>query len=150
MMTEPKVEYRAEQPYVGVRTLATMQELPTAIPQGHREVFTWLGRHGIAPAGPPFIRYHVIDMERQLDIELGVPVATAVDGDDSVSSGVLPAGQYAALIYTGVDNGIAANWELLKWGAAQGLAWDQWAAPTGDGWGGRYESFLTDPADEPD
>jgi effector-binding domain-containing protein len=150
MTTEPKVEERPAQPYMGVRTLATMQELSTAIPQGHSQVFAWLGQQGIAPSGPPFIRYHVIDMERQLDIELGVPVASTVDGDDHVAAGVLPAGRYAALIYTGVENGIAGNWELLKWGAAQGLVWDQWATPQGDGWGARYESFLTDPADEPD
>src|SRR5690242_394821 len=110
MMTEPKVEDRPAQPYMGVRTLATMDELPTAIPQGLDTVFAWLGQQGVAPAGPPFIRYHVIDMERQLDIELGVPVAPGVDGDERVAAGVLPAGRYASLVYTGVANGIAANW----------------------------------------
>ena len=33
MMTTPNVEEPAEQHYVGIRTQATMQELPTVIPK---------------------------------------------------------------------------------------------------------------------
>ena len=150
MIGEPKLENRSAQPYLGVRTQVGMDDLPTAIPQGLDEVFGWLGRHGVAPAGPPFIRYYVINMPGHLEIELGVPVATAVPGDDRVQAGVLPAGRYASLIYTDVKRGIEANGALLDWGAAQGLVWDTWAAPDGDGFGARFESFLTGPADDPD
>jgi hypothetical protein len=55
----------------------------------------WLAAHGAAPAGAPFLKYNVIDMARQLEIEAGVPVATAVDGDSRVLSGILPAGRAA-------------------------------------------------------
>ena len=150
MITAPKLEDRTEQPYVAIRTQATMQELPTVIPQLHGEVFAWLGRQGVAPAGAPFIRYLVIDMAAKLDIELGVPVATAVPGDGRVSAGVLPAGRYATLVYTGLHDDIAANAALLNWGAEQGLVWDRWVAENGDGFGARLESYLTDPDDEPD
>src|SRR6266446_2577970 len=81
MITEPKLEDRSAQPYVALRTQATMQELDTVIPQRLGEVFAWLGKQGIAPAGAPFIRYLVIDMDALLDSELGVPVATALSGD---------------------------------------------------------------------
>jgi effector-binding domain-containing protein len=150
MLTEPKLEHRDEQHYLGIRTQAPMQELPKVIPQLLGEVFAWLGRKGVAPAGAPFIRYLVINMAAKLDIELGVPVATAVSGDDRVTAGVLPAGRYAALIYTGVDRGIEANAALLDWGAEKGLVWDTWVAENGDGFGARFESFLTDPDEEPD
>ena len=150
MIAEPKIEERAEQPYVAIRAQATMQELGIVIPQGIGELFAWLGKQGIAPAGAPFVRYLVIDMEALLEIEVGVPVASTLSGDGRILAGVLPAGRYAALIYTGIDNGIQANWTLLKWGAEQGLAWDTWAAQNGDGWGARYESFLTNPDEEPD
>lgn len=150
MIAEPKIEERAEQPYVAIRTQATMQALNTVIPQGIGEVFAWLGKQGIRPAGAPFVRYLVIDMEALLEIEVGIPVASTLTGDGRVLAGVLPAGRYAALIYTGIDNGIQANWTLLKWGEEQGLAWDTWAAQNGDGWGARYESFLTNPDEEPD
>jgi len=64
-----------------------MQELNTVIPQRLGEVFAWLGKQGIAPAGAPFIRYLVIDMDALLDSELGVPVATALSGDGCISAG---------------------------------------------------------------
>jgi len=150
MITEPKVEDRTEQHYVAIRTQVTMQELDTAIPQGLGEVFAWLAHQGVAPAGAPFTRYLVIDMEALLDIEVGVPVATALSGDDHISAGVLPAGRYASLVYTGIDNGIKANWALLKWGAEKGLVWDTWKTEKGDAFGARFESFLTNPDEEPD
>jgi effector-binding domain-containing protein len=150
MMTAPKLEDRAEQTYVAIRTQATMDELPTVIPQLLGDVFAWLHQRGIAPAGPPFIRYLVIDMAAQLDIEVGVPVAGAVSDDGRVVSGVLPAGRYASLIYTDVRRGVEANAALLDWGAEHGLVWDTWTTERGDGFGARLESFLTDPDQEPD
>ncbi len=42
MMTEPTLTDREEQPYMGRRTGATMQQLETAIPQGLDAVFAWL------------------------------------------------------------------------------------------------------------
>jgi effector-binding domain-containing protein len=150
VITEPKLEDRSAQPYVAIRTQATMQELDTVIPQRLGEVFAWLGKQGIAPAGAPFIRYLVIDMDALLDSELGVPVAIALSGDGRISAGVLPAGRYAWLVYTRIDRGIEANAALLDWGAEKGLVWDTWAAENGDGFGARLESFLTDPNEEPD
>ncbi len=151
MITEPKLEDRAMQPYAAIRTQVTMQELGTVIDQRLGDVFAWLGSQGVSPAGAPFIRYLVIDMAAKLDIELGVPVATALSGDSRVSAGALPAGRYATLIYSGPYDGlVGANAALLDWGAKKGVVWDTWAAPGGDGFGARLESYLTNPADEPD
>jgi effector-binding domain-containing protein len=150
MITEPKLEDRKEQPYVGIRTLATIPELPTVIPQLHSEVIAWLGKQGLSPSGAPFIRYHVINMESKMDIELGWPVASALSGDGRISGGVLPAGRYATLVYTGIMNGMKANKALLDWGAEKGLVWDIYEAENGDGFGARLECYLTDPKDEPD
>ena len=150
MITEPKLEDRNEQRYVGIRTLAAIPELPTVIPQLLGEVFAWLGKQGIAPAGAPFIRYHVINMESKMDIEMGVPVTGALPGDDRVSAGVLPAGRYATLIYTGVTNGLEGNKALIDWAKANGVVWDRWDDENGDAFRSRYESFLTNPEDEPD
>jgi effector-binding domain-containing protein len=150
MMTVPKLEDRAEQTYAAIRTQATMDELETVIPHLLGDMFAWLREHGIAPAGAPFIRYLVIDMAAQLDIEVGVPVASAVSGDGRVVAGVLPAGRYASLVYTDVRRGIEANAALLDWGTEHGLTWDTWTTERGDGFGARLESFLTDPDQEPD
>lgn len=105
MPAAPEIATRAEQPYVAIRTRVTMAELPGL---GARlgEVFGWLGARGLAPAGAPFFKYNVIDMERELEVEAGMPVAAAVDGDDHVVSGVLPAGRYATLIHVGHPGGV--------------------------------------------
>lgn len=148
--TEPKLEDRNEQHYVGIRTQVPMTKMSKVIPQLIGEVFAWLGAQGVAPAGPPFTRYHVIDMKGHMDIEMGIPVASALPGDGRVSAGVIPAGRYASLIYTGVKNGIKGNKTLLDWGAEKGLVWDTYEDENGDGFGARIEFFLTNPEEEPD
>jgi effector-binding domain-containing protein len=151
-MTAPTLDERTEQHYMGFRTQVPVSQLSKAIPDGLREVFGWLGQQGISPAGAPFIRYHVINMDPQLkmDIELGVPIEKAAQGNDRVKAGVLPAGRYASLVYTGVTNGIAGNKALIEWAEQQGLKWDRWDDPNGDAFRSRYETFITDPDDEPD
>jgi effector-binding domain-containing protein len=148
--TPPKLEDRNEQNYVGIRTQAHVQTLSQAIPQLLGEVFGWLGQHGIQPAGAPFMRYHVINMSADMDFEIGVPVASMVSGDGRVCAGVIPAGRYASLIYTGVENGIAGNKELIDWAENKGIKWDRWDDKNGDAFRSRVEYFLTDPANEPD
>jgi effector-binding domain-containing protein len=150
MSSAPGIETRAEQPYVAVRAQVTMGEI-AAFARRFGEVFGWLDRHGLAPAGPPFFKYNVIDMARELEMEAGVPVAAATDGDDQVVAGVLPAGQYATLTHVGHPSELmAATKALLDWAAEQGLAWDVTTSEDGDRWACRLENYLTDPEQEPD
>ncbi len=75
----------------------------------------------------------VIDMERQLTVDAGVPVAQAVEGDDRVTGGVLPASRYATSPHTGPDDGlIGAVDQLLQWAQAQVLEWDMSHARDGE------------------
>lgn len=150
MITRPTIEERSEQPYAGIRTTAYRQEFDTVIPHVLDEVFVWLEERGIEPAGPPFMRYHVISMDSRMEVELGVPVATAISGNGRVSQGCLPAGRYAALIYTDILNDIEANRALIKWAWQQGIKWDAWDAEHGHAFRSRVEFFLTDPDKEPD
>ncbi|SRR5258706_9703852 len=150
LITEPRLEDRKAQHTMGIRMRVPMQEMQKVIPQLLDEVFSWLGKQGVEPAGPPFIRFHVIDMQGKMDIELGVPIAGALVGDGRISAGILPAGRYATLVYTGVKNGIEANKALIEWAAKNGIMWDRWDDENGDAFGGRYESYLTDPDHEAD
>ena len=150
IMTEPKLEERSKQPYMGVRTQVPIRRLKNVIPKLLAEVFDWLGKQSLDPTGPPFIRYHVIDMQGLMDVEMGVPVASILSGDGRISPGVLPAGRYASLIYTGLKNGIKGNAALLDWAKEQGIRWDRWDDEKGDAFGSRVEFFITDPDDEPD
>jgi effector-binding domain-containing protein len=105
----------------------------------------------VAPAGPPFFRYNVIDMERQLDVEAGVPVEAAIEGDERVLVGLLPSGRYATAMHTGPYDGlIGAVDSLLRWADSRGLDWDKSSGDDGEHWGCRLEIYLTDPSKQPD
>jgi DNA gyrase inhibitor GyrI len=146
----PEIVRLAAQPYAGISswvTMATVGQVADRIP----EIFGWLGARGIAPVGPPFFRYHVVDMERQLHVEAGVPVATAIDDDGDIRAGTLPGGQFAVMTHTGApDTLVAPTAELLRWAEAQGLTWDVTQTDAGEMWGCRVEFYLTDPAEQPD
>jgi effector-binding domain-containing protein len=150
MDVAPEITQRVAVPYAGISQWVTMAHLGSMadrIP----EIFGWLGTHGIAPAGPPFFRYKVIDMDRQLLVEVGIPVGSAVQDDGDIRPGTLPAGQFAVMTHTGPPATLmAATAALLEWAEARGLAWDVVETDAGEKWGCRVESYLTDPAQQPD
>ena len=152
-VTEPKLENCNQQPYVGIRTQVPMRELPTVIPQYIDEVMAWLGQQGVKPDGPPLIRYHacppIPGPDAMLDIAIGWPVASTQTGNGRIIADALPAGRYASLIYTGVENGIQGNGALLEWAEKQGIEWDHWDDALGDAFEGRVEYMLDGPDDDP-
>ena len=156
MLTEPEVVEFAAQPYVAIRARTTMQTMDTVLVPLHPQVFGWLAERNIRPAwlaqpdagpvGLPFWKYDVIDMARELEVEVGVPVAAAAAGDERVLAGVLPAGRYATLRYTGHPDGmISAVAFLLEWARRQNLAFDAEPGAGGDHWASRLEAYETDP-----
>ena len=155
MNDEPQVEHRAEQPYAGIRLRVTMDTLSGAVDQGFPELFGWLAEHAIAPAGPPFIRYHVIDMAGEMEIEPGVPAEVTDEAAASqggrVRAGVLPGGRYVVLQHVGPYDGlVASNAALQAWAEQQAVQFDTWDTDRGSAWRGRVEHYLTNPAEEPD
>jgi effector-binding domain-containing protein len=146
----PEIRQRAAQHYAGISawvTMTTIGSVADRIP----EIFGWLGARGIAPAGPPFFRYHVVDMERELHVEAGVPVASPTEDDGDIRAGTLPAGEFVVMTHTGApDTLVAATAELLAWADARGLAFDVSRTDAGEKWGCRLEFYLTDPAQQPD
>lgn len=150
MSQAPEIVTRAEQPYVAIRARVRLAELG-GLGARLAEVFAWLGTHGLEPAGAPFFKYNLIDMDRELEVEAGVPVAAAPDGDEHVVAGVLPAGRYATAVHVGHPSELTeATGALLDWAARQGLRWDVAPADGGERWGCRLEIYLTDPSQEPD
>jgi len=149
-MSAPEIVTRAEQPYVAIRGHVTMAEIgPFAVRTG--EVFGWLGARGLAPAGPPFLKYNVIDMMRQLELDNGVPVGAPVEVDGDMIAGVIPAGRYATVTHVGHPSELmGVTGALLDWAAGQGLTWDVSPDAGGERWGSRVEFYLTDPGEEPD
>jgi effector-binding domain-containing protein len=149
MPTTPRIIDRAAEPYVAIPATVTMQTIGETIGSLLGEVFGWLDQRELKPGGAPFVKYNVIDMERELEIEVGVPLAVPAAGNGRVRDGLLPAGQYAAMVHIGHYDGLVdATDRLLTWGEEQGLAWDR--SEDSRRWGARLECYETDPVEEPD
>lgn len=146
-VSEPKIDDRPEKPYMGIRTQTPFKGMFKVVDKLRKELSAWLEQQGIEPAGPSFLRYHVIDMAGEMDVEYGIPVETVLPGDKRVSAGVLPAGRYASVIYIG--HGLTGNKALIEWAKANDIAWDRWDDEKGDAFRSRCETYLTDPKIEP-
>ena len=152
MVTRPGLEYRSEKYYVAIRKQVSIP-FGELLPPLWGEVGAWLAGKGMAPSGVPFIRYLTTDMAKKLDIEVGFPVVTAVPGDERISAGVIPAGRYATLVYSGpYDNEglVNATAGLLAWAEANHITWQTSIRDQIEWWEARYEFYLTNPAEEPD
>ena len=104
------------------------------------EVHAWLAQgHGVM-AGPPYARYHP-GPDNTFDLEAGLPVAPPVVGDDKVKASVLPGGRCAVATHVGPYELLSATHQRLHQFVA-----DQGEKAAGPPW----ESYLTDPGDEPD
>ena len=143
----PKIVTRPEQPYMGIRTIAPFKGMFKVVESLRKEMNAWVDEHSLTQSGPPFLRYHVIDMRGSMDIEFSFPFRKALPNDGNVKAGILPAGRYASLIFSG--GGISGNRALIEWVRAQGLEFDRWDTSQGDNFRGRYETYLTDPKIEP-
>ncbi len=145
-VSEPKIDYRTEKPYMGIRTQTPMKGMFQVVDKLRKELFAWLQQRNIEAIGPSFLRYHVIDMAGEMDIEFGVPVAAVHPGDGRVAPEVLPAGRYASVVYVG--HGLTGNKALIEWAKANGIAWDRWEDERGDAFRSRCETYLTDHREE--
>jgi effector-binding domain-containing protein len=148
---EPKLEHRAERPYVAIPIEVTLREWGEAnalVP----EVFEWLGRNGLQLAGPPFFRYWVIgSMDEPFRLDVGVPLDEPVEGDGRVIVGSIPAGTYLTYVHHGLPDKLFETQQALEnWAQSNGLAWQNRVEDGTEIWGGRFLFFLTNPDDEPD
>jgi effector-binding domain-containing protein len=151
VISEPRVEDRADQTYAAIRATVPMSGFGDLLGPMWDEVLGYLAQHGVEPAGAPFLRYDIIDMEGQLEIQVGVPIDAPLEGTDRIVVGTLPGGRYATLGYTGAYDGLVdANAALQAWADGKGLVFDQWSTDRGDAFAARLEIYRTDPAQEPD
>jgi effector-binding domain-containing protein len=151
MSYEPQIQVRAAQPYVAIQRIVTMDGISGAVDEAFPELFGWLAANAIAMGGPPFIRYLVIDMAAELEIELAVPVGTPAAGSGLIRTGVLSEGRYVVLRHTGPYDGlIASNAALQRWAREHRVEFDTWDTARGSAWRSRTEHYLTDPSKETD
>ena len=128
------------QPILGIRATTTMDELSELMGSLFGEVYGYIQQSGQQPAGMPFSRYHSMD-GGSVDLECGMPVASAIEGKGRIQTGELPAGTAATVSHFGPYDNLAQTWSALtEWMETQGLQ------PAGAPW----EVYVTDPGAEAD
>lgn len=132
---------------MGIRFIVPFKGMSKEIGRIANELNAWVDENKIKTVGPPFLRYHVIDMRGHMDLSFCVPIKKVLTNDGSVKADFIPAGKYASLIYSG--GGISGNRALIEWVRGQGLDFDRWDTEQGDNFAGRYETYLTNPKVEP-
>jgi effector-binding domain-containing protein len=151
MITAPQIVERTAQPYAGIRLWVTLSEFSGVIPQTHDAVIKWVQEQGATVTGPSFIRYLVINMEEKMHVELGWPVGQELVSDEQVTAGVIPAGRYGHVLYTGDYSGLMdANRVLVEWAKENKIEWDRWDDEKGDAFAARLENYILDPGNDPD
>lgn len=150
MLTLPKIVYRDARPYAGI---ARTVQLPfdDVVDVMFAALFSWLDKCAATPSGPPFIKYNVIDMAHDLEVEFGAPVAGTLAASGEVKTGTLPAGRYATLSNFGpYDELMDVTAMLNGWARELGYAFDLESTPKGDKFASRLEIYTTDPRTVPD
>jgi effector-binding domain-containing protein len=136
------VETVEARPAATIRAVIDAREVSKNLAILFPEVMAAIEGQGVAPAGPPFSRYHRIDEARnEMEIEAGIPVAKAIEAKGRVKPSELPGTKAATTWHLGPYQDLPKTYDALrKWMEEKKLA------PAG----GLWELYWTDPGLEPD
>jgi effector-binding domain-containing protein len=135
------IEDREAQPTIYVRNTVPVAELMSVQGAALTAMHAFLSERGVAPAGAPYVRYHTFG-GGETDVEVGVPVAAAVDGTGPLTPGTLPAGPVARLVHMGAHDTLGDSYGRLS-------AWvtESDREPAGTGWEVYHWIDLTEAPD---
>ncbi len=153
MLTLPEIAERKAQPYVAVRAKVPMNDMVPSIDSSFATLNGWLGKNGIAPSGAAFFKYNLIDMAGLMEIDFAAPVAepVVVDAGEPVIAGVLAAGRYGQVTWTGsYDHLMDVNAVLIGWAKEKRIAWDMEETSAGDRFEARVEIYENNPSEVED
>jgi len=101
-MYEVTVKEVPEQPVLMVRRQTTMEGVGDAMGEAFDEIMGYMGRAGIAWAGPPLCLYsEEFDPETGGEMQVCLPVAPGTAGEGAVEAAVLPGGRMAGTMHRG-------------------------------------------------
>ena len=140
MAYEVELKDLKPQPMVSIRTSCKVAEIGPVLGEILPEVFHYLDKRGVRPAGPPFTRYHSFD-GTNCEIEAGMPVAEPQPDEGRITAGELPGGPTATTVHVGPYEDLPSAHDAL----------DAWLKANGKkSRGPQWESYVTDPGEEPD
>ena len=128
-----------DQPVAVLRAATPAAELGSVIDKTFSSLFGRLGESGVAPSGPPFVRY--LETGDELRVELGVPVPAEAADLDGIERSALPGGCVAVWRHVGPYSELRAACARFEQSVEQ--LGEQADGPF-------WESYVTNPATEPD
>ena len=123
------IEEREPVPVLSIRRTVEVARLTEAQGERLQDLWSFIRRRGVQPAGPPFVRYHTFG-ETETDLEVGIPVRQAVLGEGEVADGALPGGTAITTWHIGSHDGLGdayarlAAWVEEHGREADGAAWE--------------------------
>jgi effector-binding domain-containing protein len=129
----PEIRSIEPQPAITERAVTDHAGIPSVVDRIFPALLGKLQAAGAEPAGAPFIRYH--ETGEEFSLELGIPAP------EGVATATLPGGRVAVYRHVGPFSGLPEAFS-----AAHAWAEEQGEEPAGGSW----ESYVTDPREEPD
>lgn len=134
------IEERAPQPALFIRRRVPPSEIPAVLGECLPAVYAHCQREGLALAGAPFCRYPRSG-PGLITMECGMPLAEAAPGAGEIEAGELQGGALAVAIHEGGYDTLRETYAQIEGFVEAGER-----ATAGPPW----ESYLTDPASQPD
>ncbi len=114
-MLKIELNEQEAQPVLSIRTRTPMENLPQTIGEAYGKIMQYMTELGVQPADAPFTAYYNMDME-DLDVEMGFPVNSQLQGKGDIVFREIPAGKYASCMYTGPYSQMEQPYnEMFKW-----------------------------------
>ena len=139
-MADIQVTQHEEQPTAGVREQVPIGDLQEFFGRAFQATMEYLQSHGFEAVGPPFGKYYGTPGET-VDVEAGFPVAATIAAEGIVVPGILPAGRVVETVHVGSYETMHRSYSEMEHHFA-----DAGLKPGSIMW----ESYLSDPAAEPD
>jgi effector-binding domain-containing protein len=147
MEKEPFFKQQDERRYFGIRFIAPYRGMFSRVTEEFKNLDPWIKSNRNVEFGARFLRYLVIDMKGNMELEVGVFGTGNIPLNGPITTGIMPGGRYATMIYRGL--GLAANKRLLGWMKEKGLQSESTSKANSEVFACRYEAYLTDPKVEP-
>lgn len=151
-LTLPRIVTHAAQPVLVRHAAIGLDALDSAGPAALDAVEAWMAEKRIAPTGPGFFRYDLINMAGQMGMAFGYPVAPGTVGEGEIRAETLPAGRYISVLHHGhPDELYDATIMLIEWSKVRRVDWDVEETAAGDRFAARLELFNQaegDPSDD--
>ncbi|MCG9967301.1 GyrI-like domain-containing protein [Pelotomaculum terephthalicicum JT] len=128
------------QPVLLIRTRTAVENLPKVIGESYGKIMRYLAELGEQPTDAPYTAYYNLDM-KDLDVEMGFPVAKSLSEKGDVKSGEIPQGKYVSAMHKGTYSQMEQPYnEMFKWMEEKGYE------PKGV----YYEFYFNSPNDVPE